>query len=196
MQRAGCTYRGNHHENAGTAKEFLANQAVRWSEGSTDWHPRRMPQTFMQQRRICGMRESTRAGRNAIAMSPEAMRHFESERAAWFETSEEIEEGIEWGKRKALLLHWVRRQMNAHLTERERRCVELYFFESHTYREIGRITGTNASSAYRAVARSLRKLRVQAKENGPKRGVSVARTSSNPPNPAESDSAREQNESA
>lgn len=142
------------------------------------------------------MRDSTRAGRNAIAMSLETMRHFESERAAWFETPAEIEEGIEWGKRKAVLLRWVRRQMNAHLTQRERRCVELYFFEGHTYREIGRITETNASSAYRAVARSLRKLRVQAKEDGLDGGMAIAPTSLTPPNPGELDSVRAKSESA
>lgn len=105
------------------------------------------------------MRDNTRAGRNAVYLGPEALRLFENERSAWFESEEDVEAGLEWGRQKALLLRWVRRQMDQHLTDRERRCAELYFFEGHTYREIGRITGTNASSAYRAVVRSLRKLK-------------------------------------
>jgi len=109
------------------------------------------------------MRDNTRAGRNAVVMGPEVMRLFENERGAWYETPEEIEAGLEWGKKKALLLDWIRKQMDQQLTERERLCMELYFFEGHTYREIGRITDTNASSAYRAVARSLRKIRTCAR---------------------------------
>lgn len=115
------------------------------------------------------MRDSTRAGRNAVLMGSEVLRLFETERGAWYETPEEIEQGIEWGKQKAHLLRWVRKQMGRKLTARERRCVELYFFEGLTYREVGQITGTNASSACRAVARSIRKLKMQAQEDPPQR---------------------------
>jgi len=101
-------------------------------------------------------------------MGPDVMGLYENERGAWFETPEEIQRGIEWGKKKSQLLRWVRKQMGRKLTARERRCVELYFFEGHTYREIGRITGTNASSAHRAVARSLRKLKAEAREEEPR----------------------------
>jgi RNA polymerase sigma factor (sigma-70 family) len=113
------------------------------------------------------MRDSTRAGRNAVFMGHEVLRLFENDRGAWYETPEEIEKGIEWGKRKAHLLRWVRKQMGRKLTPRERRCVELYFFEGLTYREVGQMTGTNASSAYRAVSRSIRKLKMQAREDAP-----------------------------
>lgn len=112
------------------------------------------------------MKDRTRAGRNAVLMDPAVLRLFETERGAWFESPEEVEAGLEWGREKAALLGWVRRQMGRHLTARERRCVELYFFQGLTYREVGSATGTNASSAYRAVARSLRKLRVQARQGG------------------------------
>ena len=123
------------------------------------------------------MRDRTRAGRNAVLMGPEAVRLFQTERGAWFETPEEIEAGLEWGKQKAELLQWVRRQMGRHLTVRERRCIELYFFEGLTYREAGEKTGTNASSVYRAVARSLRKIRAQVKDRGLKLGATAGSTS-------------------
>ena len=123
------------------------------------------------------MRDRTRAGRNAILMGPEALHLFENARGAWYEPPEEIEAGLEWGKRKAELLAWVRRQIGRHLTPRERRCVELYFFEGLTYREAGEKTGTNASSVHRAVTRSLRKLRAQLEKRGPGQGVKAKASS-------------------
>ncbi|MCC6490551.1 MAG: hypothetical protein IT364_23905 [Candidatus Hydrogenedentes bacterium] len=123
------------------------------------------------------MRDRTRAGRNAILMGPEALHLFENSRGAWFETPEEIEAGLEWGKRKAELLAWVRRQMGRRLTQRERRCMELYFFEGLTYREAGEKTGTNASSVHRAVTRSLRKICAQLEEKGPGRSPKTKRSS-------------------
>ena len=88
---------------------------------------------------------------------------FKQRRLPWFETPEEIEAGLTWGVEKAGMLRWVRRHMRSKLTQRERRCVELYFFKGMTYREAGAATDTSATSVYRAVRRSLRKLRVAAK---------------------------------
>lgn len=123
------------------------------------------------------MRDRTRAGRNAVLMESKALHLFENARGAWYETPEEIEAGLEWGKRKAELLTWVRRQIGRHLTPRERRCIELYFFEGLTYREAGEKTGTNASSVHRAVTRSLRKIRAQLEKGGPGRNPRIKATS-------------------
>lgn len=108
----------------------------------------------------------TRAERQAVVMTPDVLRYFSLEQGAWHETREEVEAGLAWGNEKAHLLRWVRKQMARKLTARERRCVELYYFEGLTYREAGQITQTNASSVYRAVKRGLRKLRTEA-ANGP-----------------------------
>lgn len=81
----------------------------------------------------------------------------------WHEDEETIEAGLEWGRQKARLLRWVRRQAGRRLTARERQCLEMYFFEGITFAEMGARTGTNASSAHRAVRRSLRKLREAAR---------------------------------
>ena len=108
------------------------------------------------------MCERSRAQRFAISFNPSVIHTFAHERRAWHETPEEIEEGLQWGEEKAALLKWVRRQIGRRLTARERRCVELYFFEGLTYREVGEKTGTHQSSAFRAIKRAVRKLKASA----------------------------------
>lgn len=109
------------------------------------------------------MDERAHANRNESLLSPEIMRSFPIEQSAWHETESDIEACVKWGLRKAVLLAWVREQMHIALTPRERHCLELYYFRGMTYREAGAATGTNASSVYRAVKRSIRKLRTAAK---------------------------------
>ena len=81
----------------------------------------------------------------------------------WYETPEEIEAGLKWGKRKAELIRWVRRQMDRRLTAVERRYFELHYFRGLSFREVAAATGSSPAAAHRAVRRSLRKLRVAAK---------------------------------
>jgi RNA polymerase sigma factor (sigma-70 family) len=100
-----------------------------------------------------------RADRFAVSVSPDFFTEISTTRGAWYESREEIEAGLEWGEQKTQLLRWTRRQISRRLTVRERRCVELYFFQGLTYLEIGKATGINPSSAFRAVRRSLNKLK-------------------------------------
>jgi len=110
----------------------------------------------------------SRAIRFEVLVSPKILGRTDASRAAWHETPEDVAAGLEWGREKARLLRWVRKQMRGRLTKRERRCVELYFFENLTYREAGERTGTNASSVFRAVRRGLRKLGRAASADGPR----------------------------
>jgi len=98
-------------------------------------------------------------------MANDVLSKIDRTRGAWYETEEEIAAGVKWGREKARLLRWVRSQMTMRLTLRERRCVELYYFEGLTFREAAHRTETNATSVYRAVQRSLRKLRQAAAES-------------------------------
>ncbi len=98
-------------------------------------------------------------------MDPWVLDKFDRSAAAWYETEEEVRQGVRWGKRKAELLRWVRRHMEGRLTARERRCLELYYFRGMSYQELGEATGTHASSAFRAVKRSVRKLQQAAIED-------------------------------
>jgi len=105
------------------------------------------------------MSERSRARRFELVVGPNIIQIHNTQESAWYETPEEIEAGLKWGEEKAKLLKWVRRAMGRKLTLRERRCVELYYFEGLSFREVGRRTGTNASSCCRAITRAVRKLR-------------------------------------
>ena len=113
------------------------------------------------------MRNKSRASRLAIHIDPEVMARMGESRGAWFESPEEIEAGIEWGLQKEELLRWVHRQMGRRLSKRERRCLELYFFQGMTYKQVAKSLGISPTGAWRAVRRSLATLEACAKEEAP-----------------------------
>ena len=115
------------------------------------------------------MKPRKRLTRLAVVVSTDRVESHSSSESLSFETAEEVEKELAVGREKARLLRWVRRHMGRRLTRRERHCLELHYFEGLTYRQIGERTGTAPSSAYRAVKRSLRKLRMAANENPPRR---------------------------
>ena len=86
-------------------------------------------------------------------------------RGIWHETEAEIQTRLDAGAEKALLLHWVRREMGRRLTPRERRYLELHYFDANTLEEVARRTGVNRSTVARALQRAVRKLRRAAREN-------------------------------
>ena len=111
------------------------------------------------------MESRRRAERFEVLMVPEFFKMLHIRRGMWYESPGEIEAGLEWGRRKAELLRWVRRQMGRKLTPRERKCVDLYFFRGITFVEVAKAAGMSPAAAQRAVARSLRKLRVTARRS-------------------------------
>ena len=111
------------------------------------------------------MERKSRGSRLAIYVPPHMLEKLDEARGAWYETGEEVEAGLEYGRRKAELLRWVRRQMGRRLTKREQTCVELYYFGGLPYTKVAENTNTSPSSACRAVQRSLRKLRQAASED-------------------------------
>ncbi|HNR36551.1 MAG TPA: sigma factor-like helix-turn-helix DNA-binding protein [Candidatus Hydrogenedentes bacterium] len=98
-----------------------------------------------------------------VPLDPGYFASISEKSSPWHEDEQAIEEGLEWGRQKARLLRWVRLEAGRRLTARERQCLEMHFFEGITFAEMGARTGTNASSAHRAVRRSLRKLREAAR---------------------------------
>lgn len=106
------------------------------------------------------------ARRHLVFLDPNVLRIMVEERNGWHEFESEVKAGLRWGKRKARLLQWVRRRMLEVLTQRERECIELYYFRGKSFPIVAQLTGTNPSSVYRAVKRALRKLREAAREEG------------------------------
>ncbi len=99
-----------------------------------------------------------RAGAFVLALLTE-------EHLPWYESPGEVREGMKWGRRKAKQLAWVQAQMVLCLTEVERQCVHLYYFEGLTYRQAAVIMEMQPSSVYRAARRSIRKLREAARHS-------------------------------
>jgi len=107
-----------------------------------------------------------RDGKLGMKLGAGPLKHMDACDSPWYETEEEINERLRWGREKAKQLRWVRSQMIARLTEKERQCVRLYYFKQLNFREIGDKLGINVSTVYRAVERGVRKLREAAREHG------------------------------
>ena len=86
----------------------------------------------------------------------------------WYETPAEVQAGLNWGREKARLLRWVRRQARNKLTPREWRCIELCCLEGLSCREAGLKCGANKSTVNRAFRRAIYKLRAAAIEEPPR----------------------------
>ncbi len=100
-----------------------------------------------------------RENRNSVRLMPDKLKDYQQSDAMWYETPEERKAGLEWGRRKQVLLRWVRRQMRRRLTLRERRFVEMRYFDALTFKEIGEKGQIDPSHAWKIVQRSLAKLR-------------------------------------
>ncbi len=101
-----------------------------------------------------------------IRLAPDLIDRMMIPRGLWSETPEEVEAAFAWAQRRDELLRWVRRHLGRRLTRRERRCLELRYFQGLTFQEIGNKTKMDASATSRAVKRALRKLQ-QATEEDP-----------------------------
>ncbi|HOJ33317.1 MAG TPA: sigma factor-like helix-turn-helix DNA-binding protein [Candidatus Hydrogenedentes bacterium] len=110
-------------------------------------------------------KNKSRAERHKVLLPNEMLQAIRNEDSAWYENADEIERGLQWGKEKKRLLAWVRKEMQRRLTKKERRYLELYFFEGLSYRKAAERTKTEPSSVLRGIRRAIKKLRVSAKEN-------------------------------
>ena len=109
--------------------------------------------------------QRTRAARFAVSMDPNSIQNFAQQNRAWYESEEDVEEGLAWGEEKADLLQWVQKQAARRLTAVERRALDQYYNRTMTYREAAAEAGVNPSTVYRAVRRAVRKLKQAAEED-------------------------------
>lgn len=111
------------------------------------------------------MRKRTRPIR--ISFSPKWLDEFPESMSPWHETPAAIRRGLTGGARRAELLAWVRRQMGARLTRKQRRSIELYYFEGLTYREVAKALNTSPSSVHNLLKRGLHRLKAAARQHPP-----------------------------
>ena len=107
----------------------------------------------------------TRAARFAVATEPNAIDAYPNQRRAWYESPEEILEGIARGRETARLLRWVNHEVDRRLTVVERRAITAYYYENLSYRQAAAREGVHPSSIHRAVKRGIRKLQIAAAED-------------------------------
>jgi RNA polymerase sigma factor (sigma-70 family) len=108
----------------------------------------------------------TRTIRVTISVPPGALAGLPESVGPWHESREEVERALAWGERKRMLIAWVCETVQRRLSENERRCIELHFFEGLSHREAAARTGTTPSSVHRGLQRALEKLR-EAAETDP-----------------------------
>ncbi len=111
------------------------------------------------------MDSRSRAERFSVSVKPEFFKMAHIRRGMWYESPEEIEAGLEWGRRKAELLRWIRRKIGRRLTLVEQRYFLLHFFKGLTFNEIAEVTGKSNAAIHRSVAQAVRKLRESAKHS-------------------------------
>lgn len=108
------------------------------------------------------------ADRYRVNCCPFIMAEFTNEESPWSEDEATVTAALAWGKEKALLLKWVRRQMRQRLTLKQRRAIDLHYFKDLTYAEVGEKMGCSASAACRSVLRGIKRLRHAAKVDPPR----------------------------
>ncbi len=96
--------------------------------------------------------------RSTGCFAPDYFGTVTEEHSAWHETPREIKEGLRRGKRKAILLAWVRREMERRLTKRQQQYMDLHYFHGWSCRVIGERLGVPKSSVSRTVQRALHRL--------------------------------------
>ena len=105
----------------------------------------------------------TRTNRLAISVPPKALADLPESAGIWHESREEVERALARGERKAMLIAWVRETLRRRLSENERRCIKMLFFEGLSRREAAARAGTTPSSVQRGLQRAIEKLRDAAK---------------------------------
>jgi DNA-directed RNA polymerase specialized sigma subunit len=95
---------------------------------------------------------------NIVLISSTFLEEIPETQSLWYETPEEIEQKLQWGKEKAHLLEWVQKQMERKLTIKEKRYIEYYYFQGETLETIARKFNTHPANIHRTIRRGIKKL--------------------------------------
>lgn len=96
--------------------------------------------------------------RNIIFVSSQFLEEIPETQSLWYETQEEIEQKLQWGKEKAHLLQWVRKQMERKLTPKEKKYIEYYHFQGKTLETIAKKFQSHPANVHRIIRRGIKKL--------------------------------------
>lgn len=88
------------------------------------------------------------------------------EKGLWYESPEEVAAGLRAGRRRAVRMRWVLRQMERRLSAQERRCVELYYLQGLSYREVAVAVGSTRAKVERMIRGGIAQLRRAAALSG------------------------------
>lgn len=125
---------------------------------------KRRPAADAQHKEGTFMEKRTFADRYKVNCCPSIMAEFTNEQSPWSEDEAMIAAGLAWGREKDRLLKWVRLRMER-LTEKQRRCIELRYFEGLTYIEVAKLVECSPSAACRSAQRGVEKLRRAARRD-------------------------------
>lgn len=96
--------------------------------------------------------------RNIVFVSSQFLEEISEAQSLWYETPEEIENKIEWGKEKVQLLNWVKKQMARKLSIKERRYIEHYYLQGETLEIISKKFQSHPANIHRTIRRGIKKL--------------------------------------
>jgi RNA polymerase sigma factor (sigma-70 family) len=99
-------------------------------------------------------------------LNSKAVEKVEREKGLWYESPEEVAAGLRAGRRRAVRMRWVLRQMERRLSARERRCVELYYLRGLSYRDVAAEVGSTRAKVERMIRRAIAELRKAASLSG------------------------------
>lgn len=93
-----------------------------------------------------------------VFVSPQFLEEIPETQSLWHETPEEIEQKLQWGKEKAQLLQWVRKQIERKLTPKERKYIEHYYLQGQTLETIAKKYQSHPANIHRTIRRGIKKL--------------------------------------
>ena len=93
------------------------------------------------------------------SFKPSVIAKFANEDRLWYETREEIADGLREGRRRARLIAAVGKVMPHCLTARQQMCLIEHYFKCKSYRQIGREQGLHFTTVGQHVTAAVRNLR-------------------------------------
>jgi DNA-directed RNA polymerase specialized sigma24 family protein len=93
------------------------------------------------------------------SFDPRDLERFANEDSLWYEPAEEVEQRLDFGRKRAAQLVILVNLIESCLTGPQCRCAKLYYFEGKSLREIGAITGVHFTTVHQHIRAATTKLR-------------------------------------